>query len=323
MASAYDKAGTPGQNPNGEAQLRNDLSAFASTVGFSQKTAGLIASVGKLDRDSLIGKVGSRLVDHAVNYLSGGIDVWKATDDFSKGDGTEGGLYTTTGVGSIMWAAGNAVSGAEGATFGLGSWLTGGSAGAEAAATAGSWAGPIGITLVALGTMGLMAYQSTKANDQAVPGRDAFVQGLGYHPSAASALAAWHSKDDAAPTSMLMRYGQLHGLDPQQTMDWFNGLNADQQKTFAGAMLSALDTVDGDASKFQATDANDHNWDDMAKHGELITGTVDHGIFGSGPGVLLDEFKLGIPYAINSEEQPASAHQLDVTLQNLLGANPA
>jgi hypothetical protein len=190
---------------------------------------------------------------------------------------------------------------------------------------AGSWAGPIGIGLVALGTMGLMAYQSKKANDQAVPGREAFLQGLGYHQSAAAALAAWHSKDDVPATSMLLRYGQLHGLDPQQTMDWFNGLGADAQKTFAGAMLSALNGIGGNASKFNATDANDRNWDDMAKHNELITGTVSHGVFGSGPGVLLDESKLAVAsggLALNEEEQPGSAHQLDVTLQDLLGATP-
>jgi hypothetical protein len=312
LVSAYDKAGTPSQNPNGWVQARNDLSAFASTVGFSQKTAGLAASIGLVDRDSLIGKLGSRAVDHFANYLSGGIDVWKAGEDFSKGDATEGGLYTMTGVGSIMWAAGNAAAGGEGMFAGA---LAGG-------AEAGSWAGPIGIGLVALGTMGLMAYSDKKANDQAVPGREAFLQGLGYNKSAASALAAWHSKNGAAPTSMLLRYGQLHGLTTQQTMTWFNGLNADQQKTFAGVMLSALDTVGGDASKFQASSSNDHNWDDMAKHGDLITGNVDHGVFGSGPGVLLNGAVMASTgFPISSEEQPDSAHQLDVTLQNLLGAS--
>ncbi|RUL79049.1 LysM peptidoglycan-binding domain-containing protein [Dyella choica] len=314
MVNAYDKAGTPNQNPNGWVQARNDLSAFASTVGFSQKTVGLATSMGLVGRDSLIGKLGARGVDHFANYLSGGIDVWKAGEDFNKGDNTEGGLYAMTGVGSIMWAAGNAAAGGEGMFAGA---LAGG-------AEAGSWAGPIGIGLVALGTMGLMAYQDKKANDQAVPGRDAFLQGLGYNKSAANALAAWHSNDDAAPTSMLMRYGELHGLNPQQTMTWFNGLNADQQKTFAGAMLSALDTVGGDASKFQATSKNDHNWDDMAQHNELLTGNVDHGIFGSGPGVLLDgSFMASTGFPVNTEEQPDSAHQLDITLQDLLGANPA
>jgi hypothetical protein len=87
-------------------------------------------------------------------------------------------------------------------------------------------------------------------------------------------------------------------------------------------MLSALDTVGGDASKFQATSSNDHNWDDMAKHGDLITGNVDHGVFGSGPGVLLNGAVMASTgFPISSEEQPDSAHQLDVTLQNLLGAS--
>jgi|GEM_PF-1172907 len=313
LASAYDKMTTP--NSNQLDQFRNELSTLISAAGFSQKTAGFVVSMGWADRGSWVDKVGARVVDHSVNYLSGGIDVWKAGQDFSKGDTTEGALYSMTGVGSMMWAAGNAAAGGDGL---FATALAGG-------AEAGSWAGPIGIGLVALGTMGLMAYQSKKANDQAVPGREAFLQGLGYHQSAADALAAWHSKDDTAATSMLLRYGQLHGLDPQQTMTWFNGLGADTQKTFAGAMLSALDSVGGDASKFNATDANDHNWDDMAKHNELITGTVDHGVFGSGPGVLLDESKLAVAsggFAVNAEEQPGSAHQLDVTLQDLLGATP-
>lgn len=316
LASAYDKMTT--SNSNQLDQFRNELSTLISAAGFSQKTAGLVVSMGWADRGSWVDKVGARAVDHSVNYLSGGIDIWKAGQSFLDGDAADGTFYSMTGVGSMMWAAGNAAAGGEGL-------LAGTFADFSVAGAAGSWAGPIGIGLVALGTMGLMAYQSKKANDQAVPGREAFLQGLGYHQSAADALAAWHSKDDVPATSMLLRYGQLHGLDAQQTMAWFNGLGADAQKTFAGAMLSALDGVGGDASKFNATDANDHNWDDMAKHNELITGTVNHGVFGSGPGVLLDESKLAVAsggLALNEEEQPGSAHQLDVTLQDLLGATP-
>lgn len=314
LASAYDKMTTPTSNQLD--QFRNELSTLISAAGFSQKTAGFVVSMGWADKGSWVDKVGARTVDHTVNYLSGGIDIWKAGQDFMKGDDTEGALYSMTGAGSMLWAAGNAAAGGDGL---FASTLSGLAGGAEA----GSWAGPIGITMVALGTMGLMAYQSKKANDQAVPGREAFLQGLGYNKGAADALAAWHSKDDTAATSMLLRYGQLHGMDSQQTMTWFNGLDADNQKTFAGAMVSALDTVGGDASKFNATDGNDKNFDDFAKHNELLVGTVDHGVFGSGPGILLSgSVAASTGFPISSEEQPASAHQLDVTLQDVLGVNP-
>ncbi|WNL45924.1 LysM peptidoglycan-binding domain-containing protein [Dyella sp. BiH032] len=310
LANATDKLGT---GKTGTEELRNEMSALISAAGFSQKTAGLVTSVGWAPKESLWGTVGKRSVDHWVNILSGGIDLWKASDAFGKGDNTEGALYATTGVGSIMWAAGNAAVSGEGM---LGAALGG-------ASGLGSWAGPIGIGLVALGTVGLIAYQSKKENDQAVPGREAFLQGLGYTESASKALAAWHSDGDQPAVNMLVRYGELHGMNPQQSMDWFNKLGAEQQKTFAGAMVSALDTVDGDASKFQRTDRNDGNWDDMAKHGDLLAGNVDHGLFGSGPGVLLRGTSIpGNMFPLNVEEKPGSAHQLDVVLKNVLGVDP-
>ena len=310
LANAFDKVGT---GKTGTEELRNDMSALIGAAGFSQKTAGLVTSVGWAPKESLWGTVGQRSVDHWVNILSGGIDIWKSVDAFGKGDGTEGALYATTGVGSIMWAAGNAAVGGEGM---LGAALAGG-------AGWGSWAGPIGIGLVALGTVGLIAYQSKKDNDAAVPGREAFLQGLGYNQSAAQALGAWHSKDDQPAANMLMRYGELHGMNAQQTMAWFNGLGADQQKTFAGAMVSSLDTVGGDPAKFQRSDRNDGNWDDLASRNGLVAGNVDHGLFGSGPGVLMRGTVIaGNPFPINSEEKPASAHQLDVVLKNVLGVDP-
>ena len=310
LANAFDKVGT---GKTGTEELRNDMSALIGAAGFSQKTAGLVTSVGWAPKESLWGTVGQRSVDHWVNILSGGIDIWKSVDAFGKGDGTEGALYATTGVGSIMWAAGNAAVGGEGV---LGAALAGG-------AELGSWAGPIGIGLVALGTVGLIAYQSKKDNDAAVPGREAFLQGLGYNQGAAQALGAWHSKDDQPAANMLMRYGELHGMNAQQTMAWFNGLGADQQKTFAGAMVSSLDTVGGDPAKFQRTDRNDGNWDDLANHNGLVAGNVDHGLFGSGPGVLMrGSIIAGNPFPVNSEEKPASAHQLDVVLKNVLGVDP-
>ena len=55
----------------------------------------------------------------------------------------------------------------------------------------------------------------------------------------------------------------------------------------------------------------------------LIAGNVDHGLFGSGPGVLMRGTVIaGNPFPINSEEKPASAHQLDVVLKNVLGVDP-
>lgn len=311
LANAFDKVGT---GKTGTEELRNDISALIGAAGFSQKTAGLVTSVGWAPKESLWGTVGQRSVDHWVNILSGGIDIWKSVDAFGKGDGTEGALYATTGVGSIMWAAGNAAAGGEGM---LGAALAGG-------AELGSWAGPIGIGLVALGTIGLMTYQSKKDNDAAVPGREAFLQGLGYNENAAKALGAWHSSEGDQPAvSMLMRYGELHGMNTQQTMDWFNGLGADQQKTFAGAMVSSLDAVGGDASKFQRTDRSDGSWDDLARHDGLLAGNVDHGLFGSGPGVLMrGTIIAGNPMPLNVEEQPGSAHQLDVVLKNVLGVDP-
>jgi LysM repeat protein len=312
LASATDKLGT-GKNTLDE--VRNWMSAGVSAVGFSQKTAGLLTGLKWVPDEGAWKFTASRLVDHSVNLLSGAIDLWKSGEAFNNGNSTEGALYATTGVGSLMWVAGNAAATGEG--------LTGAAALVGGSAELGGWAGPIGIGLVALGTVGLMAYQSKKDNDQAVPGREAFLQGLGYNESASKALGAWHSDDDQPAANMLMRYGELHGMNTQQTMDWFNTLGADQQKTFAGALLSSLDTVGGDPAKFGATNRSDGTWDGWAKDNALIAGNVNHGVFGSGPGVLFRATAIaGNPFPLNTEQRPESAHQLDVVLKNVLGVDP-
>lgn len=312
LVSATDKLGTGKSTPE---EIRNWMSESASAAGFSQKTAGLLTGLKWVPNEGAWKFVASRLVDHSVNLLSGGIDLWKSGEAFNNGNATEGALYATTGVGSLMWVAGNAAATGEGVTGAAA--LLGGSA------ELGSWAGPIGIGLVALGTVGLMAYQSKKDNDQAVPGREAFLQGLGYNESAAKALGAWHSDDDQPAVNMLMRYGELHGMNTQQTMAWFNQLGADQQKTFAGTLLSSLDTVGGDPAKFGATDKSDRTWDGWASDNALIAGNVNHGVFGSGPGVLFRASSIpGNTMPLNTEQRPASVHQLDVVLKNVLGVDP-
>ena len=313
FVNAMDKLGT---GKSGMDEVRNNISALISAAGLGQKTAGLVTSVQWAPKEGAWGFMARRSVDHWLNIASGGIDIWKAGDAFGKGNDTEGALYATTGVGSIMWAVGNAATSGQGV---LGATLSG----IGGAAEFGSWAGPIGIGLVALGTVGLMAYQSKKDNDQAVPGREAFLQGLGYNESASKALAAWHSGDDQPAVNMLMRYGELHGMNAQQTMDWFNKLGAEPQKTFAGALLSSLDKVGGDPAKFGATDRTDGTWDGWAKDNALIAGNVNHGVFGNGPGVLFRASAIaGNAMPLNTEQQPASVHQLDVVLKNVLGIDP-
>jgi len=308
LASAIDATTAPDQSKMD--QTVNVASGLINAAGFSQSAAEYAVGKGIAGSDGWISKVGSTTMNHIVNYLSGGLSLFQGGEDFVNNDPTEGVLNTMTGAGSILWAAGDGVATGEGILL----------PGLAGSAELGMWAGPIGAGMMALGTMGLMAYQSKKANDAAVPNRELFLQALGYQPSAAQALAAWHSKDDAAATSMLMQYGQLHGKNPQQTMDWFNGLAADKQKVIAGAMLSALDTVGGDASKFQMTASSDKSWDGFAAHNDFLTGPVSHGVFGSGPGIVLNGMNFMVP--VDGEEQPASAHQLDVALKDLLGVNP-
>lgn len=313
MVSAIDSATASGQTTmNRSIGL---ASTFINAAGFSQSAAEYAVGKGMASEDGWVSRLGSPTANHVVNYLSGGLSLVQAGDNFfshdpNEHDTTQGVLNTMTGTGSILWAAGDGVTTGEGLMI----------PGLAGSAELGMWVGPIGAGMMALGTMGLMAYQSKKANDAAVPNRELFLQALGYEPSAAQALAAWHSKDDSAATSMLMRYGELHGKNAQQTMTWFNGLDADKQKIIAGTLLSSLDTVGGDASKFQLTDGSDKNWDGFVSHNDLLTGSVDHGVFGEGPGIVLNGMKFNVP--VDGEEKPASVHQLDVAFQSLLGVSP-
>lgn len=327
LAGAIDATTAPDQSKM--EQTVNVTKALLSTAGFSQQAAEFVVGQGGADINGWVGKIGSVTVEHMVNYASGGLALFQGIADFANHDPTGGVLHTMTGTGAVLWAAGDGVATGEGIMLpGLAPIVLGGSESSEAvmlpalagSTEAGMVFGPIGASMMALGTMGLMAYQNKKDNDAAIPNREVFLQGLGYTPSAADALAAWHSKDDIAASSMLMQYGRLHGQSPQQTMTWFNGLDADKQKVIAGAMLSALDTVHGDASKFQLTASSDKNWDDYAAHNAFLTGSVDHGVFGSGPGIVLNGMKF--MSSADGEARPASAHQLDVALQDLLGVNP-
>jgi hypothetical protein len=291
VASAYDKAGT---GANTEEKVRNDLSLLVSAAGFTQKTAGLVTHIGLTDASSTSGKlikeIGARTVDRVINGLSGAIDLWKAGDAFlsPNGDKVEGALYATTGAGSLLWAFGT-----------------------------GSWAGPVGIGLVAVGTVGLIQYQDAKANSDAQPGREAFLKGENFNDSAAKALAQRHSDGDASPVPMLMRFGALHNLDPAQTTAWFNGLSSEQQTFFAGALAKAQDSVGGDPAKFNATAGSDGDLDrhanDLHDLSEGWTGSV----FGTVPSILIAEVD-----GPNREVTPGSAHQLDAILTSVLDAKP-
>lgn len=121
-------------------------------------------------------------------------------------------------------------------------------------------AGPIGFGIATLATLvqfGRDAYLTAQHNSRFETQTTAdFLAHAGFSEEAAQLLID-QSGDGHSVVPLLMRYGELHGLSPEQTVEWINTIPESENGT---AMLAALrdnlhntlDEFDGDISRFDA-----------------------------------------------------------------------
>lgn len=233
---------------------KNDLKAIVDAAGLGQKGTELAVGLGLVVEDSTLGRFGAgnklngqnidpgRLgrADRVFGYLSAGFDYYNAGEQFlsKNGDPVKGGLYLASGVGGTMAAL-------SGTSF-------------AASLGAGSWAGPVGIALVAIATIGLgikdrVDHSNVHMNDTSA----AFLKHSDFSEAASKALVD-QSGEGWSPVPLLVRYAEAKGykLDDagqrQKFVDWINNMPADKLGDLRSQLHFTLDDFDGDVSKLGA-----------------------------------------------------------------------
>ncbi|SDL72631.1 LysM domain-containing protein [Modicisalibacter muralis] len=121
-----------------------------------------------------------------------------------------------------------------------------------------SLAGPIGFAVATAATLGLFAWDGIRNvqhnNRFQTPTTAEFLSHAGFNEEAAQALSD-QSGEGYSAVPLLMRYGELHGLEPEDTVEWINAIADDEN---GPVMLTALrdnlhntlDKFDGDITQF-------------------------------------------------------------------------
>lgn len=124
-----------------------------------------------------------------------------------------------------------------------------------------SLAGPVGFGIATLATLvqfGRDAYLTAQRNSRFETQATAqFLAHAGFSEEAAQALIDQSGEGHSA-VPLLIRYGELHGLSPEQTVEWINAIAEGENGTTMLAALrdnlhNTLDEFDGDILQF-----NDH-----------------------------------------------------------------
>ena len=121
-------------------------------------------------------------------------------------------------------------------------------------------AGPVGFGVAAAATLGLWIYDGIRssAHNSRFEGQTTsnFLEHAGFDADAARELADM-SGDGHSVVPLLMRYGELRGMDAQQTVAWVNNIDPLRLARLRDNLHRTLDEIDGDVARFQATDASD------------------------------------------------------------------
>ncbi|HJR74625.1 MAG TPA: LysM peptidoglycan-binding domain-containing protein [Luteimonas sp.] len=234
---------------------RNDLNAIVQAAGLGQKGTELALGMGLVAENSTLGRFGAgnrandgtaldqgRLTraDRVFGLLSAGFDAWAAVDSFRGANGAapdpvKGGLYAAS-------AAGGTLAALSGTSF-------------AASLGIGAWAGPVGIGLVAVATLGLtikdrVDHSNLHMNDTSAK----FLQNANLDPDTAKALVD-QSGEGWSPVTLLAQYAQNKGYDlsdpaqQAQFAKWLNDMPLDQLEHVRDWAHHTLDEFDGDVTK--------------------------------------------------------------------------
>ncbi len=217
--------------------LKNELRVLVDSAGLTQKMSELALADGMVTEESWVGKFGSAPMvgRYGAAELIGGLgavlDAWNAYEDFKEDDTTGGLLWSTSAIGGAV------------ATFG-----------------AGSIAGPIGIGLVVVATVGIaMHNQAEVANAHDNDDAARFLEHAdgGLDKATAKALVD-QSFEGHSPVPVLYAYAQQKGLTREQTAQWLNGLQASGQLDDVKRQVHPMaDSVDGHPNRIASGSKED------------------------------------------------------------------
>lgn len=120
---------------------------------------------------------------------------------------------------------------------------------------AGAVAGPVGIGIVAVATIGKVVYDQVKAASQYEGASTDFIKASGaFNGNAAGALGQqdgiFSGASGAAVAPFLAKYAALKGLSPQQTQSWVNSLSADQVSNLGKRLQQSSGDAGGNVDHF-------------------------------------------------------------------------
>ncbi|MFM9272194.1 LysM peptidoglycan-binding domain-containing protein [Halomonas elongata] len=161
-----------------------------------------------------------------------------------------------------------------------------------------SWGGPVGFGIATAASVGLYIQESLKETPYETPAMADFLTHAGFSEAAAEILIE-RSDDGYNAVPLLMRYGELHGLDRAQTVKWINAI---PRKENGSAMLAALRDNLHNTLDNRLENGNIHQFDEHAEGFELFSPS-------------LGEARSGVL-------EPRSAFELDAILPQLGIASP-
>ncbi|MGH8083605.1 MAG: hypothetical protein ACREP7_23720, partial [Lysobacter sp.] len=222
------------QKTAGDPTVKNDLRLMVDAAGMGQKGSELLVGLGRVSDDSMFGRFGSSASGRVFGFLSAGFDAWNAGEAFfgAKPDVTKGVLYATS-------AAGGTLAAVSGTSF-------------AASLGIGGWAGPVGIGLVVIATIGLtLKDRADQANKFETPASAAFLTAAGFTPQAAAALAD-QSGEGYSVVPALATYATVQGYDlntvegQQKFTTWINTMDPGKLAQLRDGLHHKLDGSDGD-----------------------------------------------------------------------------
>lgn len=248
----------------------NGIKLFADSASLARSGGEIVTALTQAPETSIAGRLASAGAGKLVGVLGAVGDTALAVDSALNGDPTAAALYGTTAVGGGLVAA---------AAFG-----------------AAAWTGPVGIGLIIVGTVGNAIWGHVKESNKHDNQTSAdFLAHAGLSADKAKALVD-QSGDGYSTVPLLMKYGQMKGLTPQQTVAWINGIDNDRLGALRDNLHRTLDEFDGDAGKFNAT-ASDDRW-------------------------VVQDTQQRPWFAVSGAARPESAAQLDAVLAALQIAVP-
>lgn len=295
----------------------NQLSAFRNNQPLGQVFRGIGVAAGIASLAGAVGNfVNNPSFNNAVISLGHAAGLSAALGDLATGLGAipEGSPWarfsTSAAVGRVLGTVGLALGVAgvvdslgkgDLAQAGLGAVGVGGGALAIFGTT--SWAGPVGLTIglvAAAASFGLNIFRANQAEGELEDASRPFLQSLGFDETAAAVLSDF-SGDGYSSVGLLMRYGELQGLSPQETVQWVNGIPEQELENLRDVLNYVADDLDGNYESFGTQTPDDARFDDET-YAQLVEDNPGHLIAGSLPpasaprlSVALEAMGIGVP----------------------------